>query len=201
MPTLPAGATTYRRIHGLLMTRTAPVDPDATRTPWPDCPVTAELVRQHAHVREDLARLRALLADAVARLNTGWDALSGHLTRSKTAWVGRGDAASLSGDALIELVGSLERELQTLVAAMQFQDLATQIADHVDLRVAQTQRLASALSACRDDAAASDDPCLEAATDAGGDERIAALIAESRAATARHPVPAIELTGGAVELF
>jgi hypothetical protein len=104
---------------------------ESTPTGWTDGGASSAAARECAAIARDLDRLRVLIADAGDRLLASFNTVSATAPR-------------LAGDPreraqLMQAVGSA-------VTALQFQDMATQLTQHAQGRLAALERCLSALS-------------------------------------------------------
>jgi hypothetical protein len=169
-----------------------------------------ELEQHHAHTQGELARLRRLLDDAIAKLGAGFGALH-ELSLRQRGFVAPALAAIRSDDGnaarlmtdLDATAVEFDRHVHAVVTALQFQDLAAQLIDSAQSRIEEARHFTSAVAS-----AATILEQAAAARGAGGGDHIAPLpaaplqrLAPSRRPLRDSPVHAEGIAAGDVELF
>lgn len=129
---------------------------------------------QARSARQDLDRLRGLIDDAAARLLTSFGAIEA-FSRS------RREAAPEGVDVSAQ---DIDRAVNGVVSAMQFQDMATQLVGHAAQRIALLERISESLGRLPEVSV----------------EELTAAVAATTCGR-RSPVEQACMTGGSVELF
>lgn len=153
-----------------------------------------ELHRHQAQALEDLGRLRALLVDTAGRIG-GSVASLGQLCDTDR------DVARVEGEG--GTIETVHRELGSLVVAMQFEDIARQMIEHAEARLAQAGGLTRGLTALEalrcpghPDMPIGPAPCPTCLR-----ERAQVLLEQAAAIERRNPVRHADLAPGECDLF
>ena len=98
--------------------------------------VSAEGITHLDEVQADLAQTRLLLAEAIERLSAGFSALHSAVAAQGEAAQALRDGAGDAECARLHAAGAnIERQVQAMVTALQFEDMTSQLIAHAGRRV------------------------------------------------------------------
>jgi hypothetical protein len=158
-----------------------------------------EFDAQHTANRAELQKLQQLLADAITRLLDSFGAL--HRLGEAQHCLAR--TGSADAEELDRIAGEIEGHVRSAVVSLQFQDMATQLIGHVQLRLEQSDSMLQKISglpavfdfASSEPVGSSWSPSAEAL------EELRAGLDIARERAHRNPVHQRNMGMGAVELF
>jgi hypothetical protein len=171
---------------------------------------TRGLSDQHDDVDEALSRLQHLLDDAISRLLTSFRLLHELNARQRACAAAASDDAGLRTGEPCGTRGRLEadaaefdRHAATVVTALQFQDMASQLVGEARQRLDHMKRLSNSIAtaaALLEDAPAADDPAAAATAIARVRLQVDDLLRDV-GKRSRGSVRASDVQAGEVELF
>ena len=98
--------------------------------------VSAEGMSHLEEVQADLAQTRLLLAEAIERLSAGFNALHSAVAAQSDAALALQPGAGAADCAHLQAAGAdIEQQLRTMVTALQFEDMTSQLIAHAARRI------------------------------------------------------------------
>lgn len=102
--------------------------------------VSAEGIAHLEEVQADLAQTRVLLAEAIARLSDGFGALHAAVSVQRVAAEElqrhADDSSGAGQEQLRDAAAAIDRQVQAMVTALQFEDMTSQLIAHAGRRIA-----------------------------------------------------------------